>query len=269
MKKLVLFLALIVGTATYYTASSQSVNISINIGSQPAWGPIGYDYVNYYYLPDIDVYYDVNMSLYYYWDRNRWMSARYLPYRYHSYDFYRMYKVVINEPNPWRYNRTHRREYARYKGNHNQMVIRNSRDDRYRQSRNNDVRWVESSRNNNNRRNSSRNEDFYTKSNNGQDYRRNSNQVRSNENRQNSNRASVNNREANRVQNQSSRSSSNFGRSVQQDRNSTRSNSSNTRSNGSYEQGRSGSSSRSSNSTSRSSEKSTQRSSSRASSSSR
>lgn len=33
------------------------VNVNVNIGSKPPWGPRGYDDVGCYYLPDIDCYY--------------------------------------------------------------------------------------------------------------------------------------------------------------------------------------------------------------------
>lgn len=52
MKKLILTFALIL-TCSAYTMQAQRVSVNINIGSQPAWGPVGYDYVDYYYMPDI------------------------------------------------------------------------------------------------------------------------------------------------------------------------------------------------------------------------
>ncbi len=33
------------------------ISFNINVDRQPVWGPTGYDYVEYYYLPDIEVYY--------------------------------------------------------------------------------------------------------------------------------------------------------------------------------------------------------------------
>lgn len=144
MKKFILLLGLLVATVTYNKADAQNINISINIGSQPAWGPTGYDYVDYYYMPEIDVYYNVNSSLFYYWINGYWMSARYLPYRYHSYDFYNMYKVVVNVHDPWLYNRRHRRLYADYRSYKRQPVIKYSSDNRYRDSRKNEVRWTAS-----------------------------------------------------------------------------------------------------------------------------
>lgn len=142
MKKLVLVFALLIGIGSFnYTAEAQNINISINIGRQPAWGPVGYDYVGYYYFPDIDCYYDVNLGLFHYMNRGRWISAQHLPYAYRHYDLYGLYKVVLNVREPWRYHSSHYRDYARYKGHRNQIVIRDSRDQRYRDSRNNRVVW--------------------------------------------------------------------------------------------------------------------------------
>lgn len=143
MKKFILALALIIASATFVTGQAQHISVSININSQPAWGPVGYDYVDYYYIPEINVYYNVPMSMFYYWDRGHWISARYLPYAYRHYDLYGMYKVVLNMNNPWYHNRYHVRDYARYKGYRNQHVIYYANDNRYNHSRRNTVSWYE------------------------------------------------------------------------------------------------------------------------------
>jgi len=153
MKKIILALALLMGTASFYgTTEAQNINISINIGRQPAWGPVGYDYAAFYYFPDMDCYYDVNIGMFYYMDRGRWISARYLPYAYRNYDLYRIHKVVLNVREPWRYHRSHYRDYARYKGHRKQVVIRDSRDARYRDSRKNKVVWYSSDKPKNHRK---------------------------------------------------------------------------------------------------------------------
>lgn len=142
MKKFLLALGLLIGASSFYTSvEAQNISVNINIGRQPAWGPVGYDYVGYYYFPDLDVYYDVNGGLFVYSDRGRWISSRYLPYGYRDYDLYGLYKVVLNINDPWRYNRIHYRDYARYRGIRTQYVIRDSRDYRYRDSRRNSVVW--------------------------------------------------------------------------------------------------------------------------------
>lgn len=169
MKKFIFAFALLIGIASFNNkVEAQSVNISINIGNQPAWGPVGYDYVDYYYMPDINCYYNVNLGLFYYSDRGQWISARYLPYAYRNYDLYGMYKVVlVNTVNPWRYNNVHYRDYGRYRGYRNQYVIRDSRDDRYRSSRNNRISWYSGDKHNNYRRDNNNN---YNHKDNRKDY---------------------------------------------------------------------------------------------------
>ena len=74
------------------------VSVNINIGAQPVWGPVGYDYVEYYYMPDIEVYYYVPTRRYVYLSNGNWIFAAALPSRYSYYNIYTGYKVVINEP---------------------------------------------------------------------------------------------------------------------------------------------------------------------------
>ena len=166
MKKFVLIFAFLIGVSSFYNkAEAQNINISINIGRQPAWGPVGYDYAGYYYFPEINCYYDVNVGLFYYMNRGYWVSARYLPFSYRNYDLYRLYKVVLNQRDPWHYNRVHYRDYSIYRGHHShrQVVIRDSRDNRYRDSRNNNVRWYSSDRN----ASKNNNHNYYRQDNNG------------------------------------------------------------------------------------------------------
>src|ERR1017187_4632790 len=75
-------------------------NLNFNLGSQPIWGPTGNDYVENYYLPDIEVYYNVAAHGYYYNERERWISSINLPTRYHNFDLYNAHKIVINEKQP-------------------------------------------------------------------------------------------------------------------------------------------------------------------------
>jgi hypothetical protein len=35
------------------------VSVNVNIGSPPLWGPSGYSNIDYYYLPDVQAYYDI------------------------------------------------------------------------------------------------------------------------------------------------------------------------------------------------------------------
>ncbi|MFA7229261.1 MAG: hypothetical protein WC061_09520 [Melioribacteraceae bacterium] len=152
--------ALIVAFFFASTLSAQvSFGISLNLNSQPAWGPTGYDYAGYYYLPDIEVYYNVSQHRFYYNDRGRWRYSTNLPWRYRNYDLYNSYKVVVNERSPWKNHNSYRDKYSSYKGNRNQQPIRDSRDSKYFANRNHPEykNWVRQQRNENNNRNARQN----------------------------------------------------------------------------------------------------------------
>ena len=134
MKKIILLTALSICGFVFQSASAQvRVSVGINIGSQPVWGPVGYSHVEYYYMPDIDVFYYVPRRQYVYMERGNWIFAASLPYRYNHYNINTGYKVVINDPYPYRNVQVYRTKYASYKGNRSQKTIRDSRDARYYQ----------------------------------------------------------------------------------------------------------------------------------------
>jgi hypothetical protein len=145
MKKLLLvpILGLMAGTVSVNRAEAQ-VYVSVNINIQPAWGPSGYDYAEFYYIPEINVYYDVVHRLFYYHQRGRWSSAPFLPAMYSRYDFYSLYKVVLNgDRYPWKYNSRHRKAYRNYCYNYAQIPIYYMKEIRYHHARNNFHGWVE------------------------------------------------------------------------------------------------------------------------------
>jgi len=125
-------LILIIAGFFYQGAQAQvKFNVRVNLGSQPAWGPTGYDHVDYYYLPDTDCYYDVNAGQFVYFSRGRWIYARTLPARYGRVDLYNTYKVVVNEPRPYQHADVYRQKYGSYRGHHDQQVIRDSHEEKY------------------------------------------------------------------------------------------------------------------------------------------
>lgn len=117
MKKIILVLAIMTaGIFSSQTSAQVRLNVNINIGDQPRWGPSGYDYVDYYYMPDIEVYYHVPRRQYVYYNGGSWVYVSSLPARYSNYDLYRGYKVVINEPRPYLQHNIYKVKYAGYKG---------------------------------------------------------------------------------------------------------------------------------------------------------
>lgn len=136
MKKLFLLAMLGFASIIAVTAPAKAqVNISVNIGSQPQWGPRGYDYVDYYYMPDIESYYYVPTRQFIYLSGNRWIHSRSLPHRYRGYNLYSGRKYVINSPRPYHNHNVYRAKYGRHdnwKGNKRYYK------ERYREDRHHD-----------------------------------------------------------------------------------------------------------------------------------
>ena len=97
------------------------VSVNVNIGRAPAWAPVGYADADYYYLPDVEAYYDVRATQFIYYGNGRWMRSRYLPGQYRNYDLYGGYKVVLNDyrgSRPYNNFRNHKVKYYKgYRGN--------------------------------------------------------------------------------------------------------------------------------------------------------
>ena len=128
MKKILLLSTMIAGSLFAVTNANAQFNVSVNIGMQPAWGPTGYDYAEYYYLPDVEAYYSVASRQFVYFDRGNWVYSSSLPGRCGNYDLYSGYKVVLNERDPWCHFNDHRARYAGYRFRHDQVVIRDRGD---------------------------------------------------------------------------------------------------------------------------------------------
>ncbi|MET1055576.1 MAG: hypothetical protein ABWY16_09730 [Pedobacter sp.] len=131
MKKLLLIAAIGIGSLAAVPAKAQ-VSLSVNIGLQPDWGPRGYNHVDYYYLPDVDSYYDVPTRQYVYLEGGSWVHRRYLPSRYRGYDLYGGRKIVINSRDPWLRHNDYRTRYVTnyrgggYRGGRTTVIHRNN-----------------------------------------------------------------------------------------------------------------------------------------------
>jgi len=131
MKKKTISLFLVLATVCYFNPSHAqvSVGVQVNVGDQPGWGPAGYEYAEYYYLPDIEAYYCVPRHQFVYLSGNNWVFAASLPSRYAYYDLYSGYKVVLRDPYAYHHFADHRLRYARYRNHYHQQVIRERRHD--------------------------------------------------------------------------------------------------------------------------------------------
>lgn len=150
---------IIVGIAIFLASAAQAqVSLNVHLGSPPAWGPTGYNDAQYYYLPDVESYYDVNSSMFIYNNNGRWVHRRSLPYRYRNYDLYNGYKVVMSDyrgNTPYTNYSQHRMQYNKgYRGPEQRTIGTNPR---YRNQGTNDHNYGRSNRMNRNRNNNNNN----------------------------------------------------------------------------------------------------------------
>ncbi|MCY1535226.1 hypothetical protein D9M68_706200 [compost metagenome] len=117
MKKLILMVLMATAISTFNPLHAQ-VNIQVNIGAQPQWGPTGYSYVEYYYLPDIETYYHVPSHRFIYLNHDKWIFSRTLPVKYRYYNLHQGYKVVVNKERPYLHFNRDRVSYAKFKNHY-------------------------------------------------------------------------------------------------------------------------------------------------------
>jgi hypothetical protein len=105
------------GTALLLAGILQAqVSVNVNIGTPPLWGPVGYTEVRYYYLPDVEAYYDIQAAMFICYVDGNWVHRTNLPSRYKSYDLYGGYKVVLTDYHgtaPYSYFKDHKSKYAK------------------------------------------------------------------------------------------------------------------------------------------------------------
>lgn len=104
-----------------FVSSSIRAQVSVNlqIGSPPVWGPV-VTTQEYYYLPDINSYYDIRQSQFIYLNNGTWVRAGSLPGRYRSYNLNTGNVVVINDyhgRSPYTYYKSHKVKYHKQDNN--------------------------------------------------------------------------------------------------------------------------------------------------------
>ena len=103
-------LTLALGLLLYGSGAQAQVQVSINA---PYWGPAVPANVQYYYIPEIDGYYDLYSQSYLFYDPGygAWVSSPVLPRLYAGYDprFFHPVAIQYLGRQPWGYLHDHRR----------------------------------------------------------------------------------------------------------------------------------------------------------------
>jgi len=133
---------LVIGLLLLFVGSVEAqISVRVNLGSPPQWGPVGYSDVRYYYLPDVEAYYDIPSSMFIYYNGVSWIHRSSLPGRYRNYDLYSGYKVPMSDyrgNSPYTNFRKHKVQYARgYRGQEQHNIGQRPERENYNNSRNN------------------------------------------------------------------------------------------------------------------------------------
>jgi hypothetical protein len=119
--------SLIAGVAMIFACSLQAqVPDGITVGTPPPWGPVGYPDVRYYYIPDVEAYYDIHASQFICNIDGGWLHRNRLPSPYKNYDLYDGYKVVLTDYQgnvPYKFFDEHKEKYAKgYRGKEQKTI---------------------------------------------------------------------------------------------------------------------------------------------------
>ncbi len=115
MKKIqLIFLATILLFAFKTTAQ---ISVNINLGARPVYHPQTYYYednVDYYFLPEIEAYFDNRNGFYIYYSSNRWVRSQNLPQYCGDYNINRGQRIAIEYHGNAPYGDfvNHRRQYC-------------------------------------------------------------------------------------------------------------------------------------------------------------
>lgn len=119
MKKLIhpiLIFGLLVSAFVLTGCYSTSSTASRGQYDAPDWAPAYEPGVRYYYIPDIQTYYDVTSRNFVYLDHGQWIYSSNLPPVYSGYNLYNGYAVALDRRvyEPWRYHQNYEASYPPY-----------------------------------------------------------------------------------------------------------------------------------------------------------
>lgn len=118
-------------------STSAQVSVNVNVGTRPSWGP-AITTEEYYYLPDVDSYYDITHSQFIFISNGVWIRSRSLPHRYRNYNLNAGYIVVLNDYHgnaPYYYHKNHKVKYYKANNGNHQIKKERSNNDSERNNR--------------------------------------------------------------------------------------------------------------------------------------
>jgi hypothetical protein len=113
LNKIFAFAVLAILSGSCNTGSYLSLGVEY---ANPAWAPPYHAGVRYYYLPDIEVYYDLSEKEFIYLDNGQWSFSPVLPPIYSGYDLFNGFVISLNRNvyQPWMHHQYYVSHYPRY-----------------------------------------------------------------------------------------------------------------------------------------------------------
>lgn len=108
MKTLFVSLVVLSGLFIAGSANAQVHNVGIRNSH----------HADYFYLPDIDMYYYIPGEQFVYLSDNHWIFSRHLPSAYRDYDFAHGQRIYVNGMNPYMHHDVHIELYGHGNGHH-------------------------------------------------------------------------------------------------------------------------------------------------------
>ncbi|WP_432670746.1 hypothetical protein [Flavobacterium sp. SM2513] len=108
-------LKLLVFGLLFITSTQAQVTVNVNLGTPPVWAPAKPVVTQYYYLPEIDTYYDVPAQRFIYIKKGKWVRAEKLPVRYSGYNLRNgkvIYLTDYRGSSPYVYHKKHKVKYV-------------------------------------------------------------------------------------------------------------------------------------------------------------
>ncbi len=124
MKKLILLIVIVASSATINYSNAQ-VRFNVNVGlGLPRWIGNVNATAEYYYIPEIDAYYDVTQREFIYMNNGGWAFSAGLPAIFAGFDLYNCQKFPIYASRPYLNDNYYRNYYANYRGTYNENYNR-------------------------------------------------------------------------------------------------------------------------------------------------
>lgn len=86
----------------------------------------GYGLRSYWYYPDVEVYFDIGSSLYFYFYESRWRSAKQLP-RHYSKKLGNRVPIKMESDKPYKHHGEHRKKYKKGHGQYKEKHKNNGK----------------------------------------------------------------------------------------------------------------------------------------------